>query len=456
MRLSRRNFFRIVSGAGLATSLPLLSVDRPKQNMIIRSVRPEDFEMPLEGFGSWITPVEHFFVRTHLFKPSIDVAKWQLRIDGEVNQPVTLSMEELKKFPRAELVSVLECAGNGRAFYQPTVIGLQWRYGAVGNARWSGVRLADVLHKAGLKSSAKHILFNGADVPIGTMPDFERTIPLNKALDSDTLLATEMNGEALPSSHGFPLRLVAPGWAGDSWVKWITNIQVLDKEFEGFFMKTAYRHPVHPVSPGATVDPAEMTPVEAVGPKSLIAAPAQDARLPQSEVRIHGAAWSGGSPITRVDVSTDNGRNWHPAKLGADRAKYAWRLWETTWKPAGPGSYVLMARATDESGDTQPLSQEWNPSGYLWNVVQQVRVDVGAQQVATASTSENPVAPRPAFPEKVKSACIGCHEADVIEGQKLTRTQWEREVDKMVRWGAKVEDRSALIDFLASHFGPRP
>ena len=353
-------------------------------------------------------------------------------------------MGELRKFPTVELVGVLECAGNGRGFYQPGVTGLQWTHGAAGNARWRGVRLAEVLKKAALKPSAKHMLFNGADTPPGTMPDFTRTVPMQKALDPDTLLAFEMNGETLPVSHGYPLRLIVPGWAGDSWVKWITSIEAIDKEHDGFFMKTAYRYPIRPVAPGATVDASEMRPVEALRPKSVIIGPRNGAR------GIHGVAWAGESPVVRVDVSTDGGQRWRPAKLGRDRARYAWRLWELIWTRDNPGSDVVMARATDAAGATQPLIQQWNPSGYLWNVVQPVNLK-------SSGAPLQPLRETPPFPPKVTQACIGCHESDIIAGQRLSRAQWDREVNKMTGWGAIVNpaDRNEILDFLIERFGPR-
>lgn len=455
MDLSRRQFFSTLSAAVLGVNSRARGADQARANFIIRSASPEDFEMPLEGFLASITPNEKFFVRTHVLTPKVDLAQWQLRIEGEVQSAFSLTMDDLKKLPRAELVAVLECAGNGRAFYRPTVPGLQWTHGGVGNARWTGVRLADILKKAGVKSSAKEILFNGADVPIGTMPDFIRTIPVAKALHPDTLLAFEMNGQPLPESHGFPLRLIVPGWAGDNWIKWITHIQLIDREYEGFWMKTGYRHPVHSVAPGTAVDPAQMTPVTSLGPKSVIASPVDGHNIApgsaSGSLSMKGAAWSGESPVARVEVSIDNGRSWRPARLDAARGPYSWRLWEASWTPPGPGSYVLLARATDRSGQTQPLSQEWNPSGYLWNVVQQVRVNVASPGPAPADTAT----PAPPFPESLRQSCIGCHGEDMIAGQKLTRAQWEREVDKMVRWGATVKpaDRSAIVDFLAGHFG---
>jgi DMSO/TMAO reductase YedYZ molybdopterin-dependent catalytic subunit len=220
--MNRRNFLYLAAGG------VLLGEDRAKRDMIVRSVRPEDLEMPLSGFMDYITPIEHFFVRTHVYVPTVNLSEWRLKVEGEVATPLTLTMDDLQKLPAVEQVSVVECAGNGRGLYEPPVPGLQWINGSVGNARWKGVRLGDVLKKAGLKPSGIEVLFDGADEPIGTMQDFRRSIPVKKALDPNTLLAYEMNGETLPVKHGFPLRLVAAGWASDSWAKWVTSIRVLD------------------------------------------------------------------------------------------------------------------------------------------------------------------------------------------------------------------------------------
>ncbi len=246
MGLSRRHLLQALLATTPASTL-LRAQDKSK--LIVRSVRPEDFEMPLSGFSDWLTPVERFFVRTHLYTPQVEAGKWEVKVSGLVNAPVTLDMARIERLPRVEVVSVLECAGNGRSFYQPGMPGMQWKYGAVGNARWAGVRLSDVLKLAGMKAGATEVVVNGADVPIGTMPDFVRSIPLSKAMDPNTLLAYEMNGARLTPSHGFPLRLVVPGWAGDSWLKWVNHIEVLDKEYDGFFMKSAYRYPPKPIAP---------------------------------------------------------------------------------------------------------------------------------------------------------------------------------------------------------------
>ena len=201
MELPRRHFFFVIAGALLQPA-----TDRAQRDMLVRSARPEDLEMPLSGFSDYITPIERFFVRTHVPAPRVDLNDWRLKVDGEVATPLTLTIDDVRRLPAVELVSVLECAGNGRGFYEPSMPGLQWANGAVGNGRWRGVRLADILKRAGVKESAQEVLFNGADVPLGTMPDFQRSIPITKALDARTILAYEMNGETLPVKHGFPLR----------------------------------------------------------------------------------------------------------------------------------------------------------------------------------------------------------------------------------------------------------
>jgi DMSO/TMAO reductase YedYZ molybdopterin-dependent catalytic subunit len=437
-----------------------------KRDMAVRSVRPEDLEMPLSGFSDYITPTEHFFVRSHTYVPRVDLSAWRLTVDGQVATSLTLNMDDLKRLSAVDLVSVLECAGNGRGFYEPSMPGLQWTNGAVGNARWRGVKLADVLKRAGVKESAREILFNGADVPIGTMPDFARSIPIEKALDARTLLAYEMNGETLPVQHGFPLRVVVPGWAGDSWVKWVTSISVLDREHDGFWMKRAYRHPGTAVRPGTAVPPEQMQPVTSLRIKSVIAAPLDGApTLVGAPVIIRGVAWSGDAgPVTRVDVSVDAGRTWNQASLRGDqRTQFGWRQWEYRWTPAREAFYTILARARDAAGNTQPFDQEWNPSGYGWNVVPRVGLTVtkqgagGGGQGEGRSQGEGNAGVNITPPATLKSSCLTCHDADVIQQQRLTRAQWDAEINKMTGWGARVTDaeRRELLDYLANAFGTR-
>jgi DMSO/TMAO reductase YedYZ molybdopterin-dependent catalytic subunit len=454
MVLSRRHFFLLSAAALLQPG-----TSGGKRDMIVRSARPLDLEMPIEGFSDYITPLDRFFVRSHVYTPRVDIGQWHLTIDGEVANALTLTMDDLRRMPSVELVSVLECAGNGRGFYEPSMPGLQWGHGAVGNGRWRGVRLADVLKRAGLKASPREVLFNGADTPLGTMPDFQRSIPIAKALHPATLLAYEMNGETLPVEHGFPLRLVVPGWAGDSWTKWVTSMTVLNREHDGFWMARAYRHPGRAVQPETAVPPEQMHPVTSLRVKSLIMEPRDREALTQFRVgeplTIRGAAWSGDAgPVARVDVSVDGGRSWTGAALPRDqRTDFGWRLWSYRWTPRREGEYTVLVRARDAAGNTQPLQQEWNPSGYLWNVVPRVTVRVGLGVERRIGDEVRQPSPPPAL----KSSCLACHDDDVIQQQRLTRAQWDTEINKMVGWGAKVsdQDRSALLDFFASRYGPR-
>jgi len=448
-RVSRRHLLTLAAGS---LSLPAA----PKRGMIVRSSRAEDFEMPIEGLvESYLTPIDRFFVRSHHYVPAVDAAAWRLQVNGKVNTPLTLSLDELKKLPRVELVSVLECAGNGRGLYEPSMAGLQWTYGSVGNARWAGVRLADVLKKAGAKPGSIEVLFDGADSPVGKQPEFQRGIPFAKAIDPNTLLAYEMNGEPLPKEHGFPVRVIVPGWAGDCWAKWLTRIEVRDTEFDGFFMKTAYRHPGKPVAPGAAVDPAQMKPVTTLQIKSVIASHLDGQDIAIAPAKLRGAAWSNESPVTVVEVSTDGGRTWRPARLGKDAARFGWRQWEYDWTPGQAAYYTVMVRARNAAGETQPFQQEWNPSGYGHNVVHAVRLNATATPKPPSAPGAETAIEAPAA---YKQVCLGCHGEEAIAQQRLNRTQWEREIEKMQRWGARVtpENKETLVDYLSKRYPYRP
>lgn len=446
---SRRRLFSLAAGS-------LLLNAAPKRGMIIRSTRAEDFEMPIDGFlEGYITPIERFFVRSHHYVPTVDAAAWKLELSGKVNTPLSLSMDDLKKLPRVELVSVLECAGNGRGLFEPSMAGLQWTYGSVGNGRWAGVRLADVLKRAGVQPGAVEVLFDGADVPVGKQPEFQRGIPFNKAMDPNTILAYEMNGAPLTRDHGFPLRVVVPGWAGDCWVKWLTRIEVRDTEFDGFFMKTAYRHPGKPVAPGSAVDPAQMKPVTTLQIKSVIASHADGQDIGLTAQKLRGAAWSNESPVSLVEVSTDGGRTWRTARLGKDAARFGWRQWEFDWTPPQEAYYTVMVRARNAAGDAQPFTQEWNPSGYGHNVVHAVRLNATSAPKPPAPPAAPPAVEAPA---SFRQVCLGCHGEEAMAQQRLNRTQWEREVEKMQRWGARVtpENKDAIVDYLHKRYPYHP
>lgn len=387
MLISRRDFFKSSVAALAAARLahPWLSwaaeggVSVPgKQGMIVRSFRFLDLEMPMEYLDSWITPVPHFFVRNHMHEPStLDAEDWRVSIGGEVGKPLSLSLADLQKLPLHSVVNTLECGGNGRAFQRPQVPGVQWQRGGVGTARFSGPRLRDVLQTAGVKVTGKHVMFHGLDEVPGKVPPFIRSIPIEKALDADTLIAIHMNGAPLTKHHGFPARAVVPGWIGAASCKWLSEIKVLDKEFDGNFMNPAYRLPNQPVKPGDAVKPEETHAITALEVKSVIASPAEGVVVKGGRLQIRGAAWGGEAEVARVEISTDGGATWSAAQLSAEKARYAWRLWTYSWRPAKSGDYVIMSRASDSRGRTQPAEAFWNPSGYLYNAVDQVKVHVG-------------------------------------------------------------------------------
>jgi DMSO/TMAO reductase YedYZ molybdopterin-dependent catalytic subunit len=392
MQVSRRDLLSLAAHAAAVGALsevfpwPSLqaqgarpSVAPGKEKLLVRSLRPPDYETPVALLDSWLTPVEHFYVRSHLPVPQeLDAASWTLSVDGEVNATTSFTLEELRRLPSATITTALECAGNGRAFYDPPVAGIQWSKGAVGNARWTGVRMADVLKRAGVKDSGRFVVMNGADVPLGTMPDYLRQLPIEKALHPDTVLAFDMNGQPIPPIHGAPLRAIVPGWEGAYSVKWLTTLRVADREFDGFWVATAYRYPIKRVAPGATVDPKDMAPLTGLVVKSLITRPLDGAAIAPGRLEVAGFAWAGETDIARVEISTDHGASWQPAQLVGEQAKYAWRRFEYAFEAVRPESYLILSRATDANGRTQPVSPPWNPSGYLWNAPDSIRVDVKA------------------------------------------------------------------------------
>jgi len=343
--------------------------------MILRSFRFVDLESPVEYFNTWLTPVPHFFVRNHMHEPSeVNADDWRLSIGGEVEKPLTLSLRELSKIRTHSVVNTLECAGNGRGLQRPQVPGVQWGKGAVGTAQFSGPRLRDVLQRAAIKSTGKHVMFRGLDEIPGKVPPFIRSIPIEKALDADTLIATHMNGSPLSKHHGFPSRALVPGWIGAASCKWLTEIKVLETEFAGNFMNPGYRLPNQPVKPGDTVKPEDTHPVTALGVNSVIAGPSDGSSAKTGKVIVNGAAWAGEADITKVEISTDGGSTWNSARLGREQARYAWRLWSYEWNAGQSGDYTILSRATDNQGRTQPAIPAWNPSGYLYNAVDQVKI----------------------------------------------------------------------------------
>ncbi len=384
--ISRRDLFAQLAMAGAVARLapqslfaqaPSAAQRYGKEKLLVRSLRPPDFETPVALLDSFITPNDLFYVRSHLpVPPQLDAATWALKIGGEVNSPLSLSIDEIKKLPAVTVTVTLECAGNGRAFFEPAVAGIQWEKGAVGTARFTGARLADVLKRAGVKTTGKNVEMHAADRPLGTMPAFVRQVPMAKAMHPDTILAYDMNGQPIPAVHGFPLRAIVPGWEGAYSIKWLNALNVLDKDSDSFWVATGYRYPNRRVAPGAAVDAKDMLPLTGLVVKSLITTPAAGASFAPGKISVAGFAWAGETDIAKVDVSTDNGSTWAPARLVGEQAKYTWRRFEHTFTASSPQSVLILSRATDSKGTIQPAVSQWNPSGYLWNQYDSVRVEV--------------------------------------------------------------------------------
>jgi sulfite oxidase len=391
MTVSRRSLFTILLqslGVGLAIHRRPPGAQAADEELarnqtgplITRVTRPFDAETPVREFTSFLTPNHRFFVRSHFGPPppeSIAEATWSLRVGGLVERPRAFTLQELRQFEPVTITAVVQCSGNGRAFYRPKAPGVQWERGAVGNAQWTGVRLRDVLAMAGLKEPAQHVQLQGADRPVvATVPLFVRSIPLTKALHPDTILAYEMNGRPLPLLHGAPLRVIAPGWMADSCTKWLTEITVQAEEAQGYYMQTAYRVPVQPLEPGASSNGQATVPVEAMVVKSLIAAPGEGETVKAGPVTIQGVAWGGEAKVVKVEVSFDEGRTWEQARLIGEDHPYAWRQWQFLWRVKTAGTVTIVCRATDARGETQPASSPWNPSGFLWNGWDRITVTV--------------------------------------------------------------------------------
>jgi DMSO/TMAO reductase YedYZ molybdopterin-dependent catalytic subunit len=334
----------------------------PEQRRVITAT-PENSETPLEGVRSWVTPNRLFFVRNHFEVPALNLETWRLPVGGCVERPMEWSWEDLNELPERSVFATLECAGNGRSFLAQRVHGVQWGAGAIGHAEWTGVPLRILLQKAGIKPEANEVLFEGADC--GSESDhpepmaFARSLPLAKALDPDTLLATRMNGEPLEPIHGFPVRLLVPGWYGVASVKWLKRVEVIREPFLGYFQSTKYT-----IQQSGSGGPERVI----VGPmalKSEIIRPRAGETFGVGTNRLFGVAWAGQEAVARVEVSTDGGRHWCAADLIGPRAPYSWTMWEYLWEVAQPGEYTLLSRTVSASGQVQPSQHDPLLGGYL-------------------------------------------------------------------------------------------
>jgi DMSO/TMAO reductase YedYZ molybdopterin-dependent catalytic subunit len=347
-----------------------------KGPMILQRSRPPLLETPFEVFDKGIfTPNEQFYVRWHwaVIPTEVDVEKFRLAVHGHVNQTISLSLKDILALPSVEIAAVNQCSGNSRGLFQPRVPGAQWANGSMGNAKWTGVRLKDVLDRAGVKSGAVQVRFNGLDEPVVPEgPDFKKSLNIDHARNGEVMIAYAMNGQQLPLLNGFPLRLVVPGWYATYWVKALSDIEVLDKPDDNFWTKTAYTIPDTPnadIKPGQTG--VKMVPINKMVPRSFITniAAGQTFRA-RAATPVRGIAFGGDAGVANVDLSSDGGKTWRATKLGTDEGKYSFRQWELPIAIADKGNATLMVRCTNSDGVVQPAQPNWNPSGFMRNVIE--------------------------------------------------------------------------------------
>lgn len=354
-----------------------------KAPLIKQTFRAPNYETPLADLRSAFTANEKFFVRYHLaYIPEVDVRTWRLRVGGgSTGTTREWSLDELKRsFETVSVVAINQCSGNRRGLFTPRVPGVQWQHGAIGNAKWTGVRLRDVLKSVGVRGDALEVVFNGADTALlPATPDFVKSLPVDRALDENTLIAFEMNGQPLPHWNGAPARLVVPGWTATYWIKHLTDIHIAAQPFDGFWMKNAYRVPKN-LFPGArfsSQERADTAPITDMVVNSLITSHVSGERLARGQrAELSGWAWDNGAGIARVEVSQDAGRSWRPATLDRDLGRFGWRGFRWPLDTANIGPLALSVRATSRSGATQPEKLVANPSGYHHNTIQTVLLEI--------------------------------------------------------------------------------
>jgi DMSO/TMAO reductase YedYZ molybdopterin-dependent catalytic subunit len=343
-----------------------------RSRLVVLYEEPLNAETRLTSQVGTITPNAAHYVRSHMRGlPQLAAADWRLHVDGAVTHALMLTYADLHALPECSLLVTLECAGNGRAFLPGQPPGEPWQYGAVSTAEWTGVPLGAMLERAGLKADVQEIIIEGADS--GEHPEnkqtitYTRSLPREVALHPDTLLAFAMNGEPLPQAHGFPARLIVPGWYGMAAVKWVTRLHASTQPFRGFFQTERY---ILIEEPSSTNHP----PLTHMRPRSLMLAPVESAHLPRGQHWLRGVAWSGAAPVAQVEVSVDGGASWQRAAWTSAPLPYAWRTWQFSWEASTPGPATLCSRATDETGATQPLTPAWNQLGYVNNAIQRMSV----------------------------------------------------------------------------------
>jgi DMSO/TMAO reductase YedYZ molybdopterin-dependent catalytic subunit len=343
---------------------------------------PNFLETPLQELGkSWITPNDLFFVLSHtpMTISAVEAGQWQMAVRGLAENPQQFPIRNIldpSQFQQSEFPAYLQCCGNGRRFFKPERNDLPWGHGAIGNAVWGGIRLAELLNAVRPRSNVKYITFVGKDGLLDQQKPYVKSIPIAKAMEPHTILATRMNGSALPVMHGGPVRLIVPGWGGTYSVKWLTDVIIEERPWTGFWMEQAYRVPIRPMTPESSVSLSDTKPFTEFSVNSMITQPGDRDLVTTVPTQVQGFAWAGETEVESVKVSTDEGQTWYPATLQPRHIRYAWKQWGFAWHPK-PGSYTLMARARDATGNLQPMRQDnWNPGGYGWNAVHSIQVNV--------------------------------------------------------------------------------
>ncbi|HLZ66828.1 MAG TPA: molybdopterin-dependent oxidoreductase [Aliidongia sp.] len=359
-----------------------LATDFPQKGaMILQRTRPPLLETPFEVFDRGVfTPNNQFYVRWHwaVIPTEVDADKFRLAVRGHVDKELSLSLKDLVDgLPRVELAAVNQCSGNSRGHFEPRVAGGQWHHGAMGNAKWMGVRLKDVLDRAGVKAGAVQVRFNGLDEPVvDGAPDFMKSLDIDHARDGEVMIAYAMNGEALPLLNGFPLRLVVPGWYSTYWVKMLSDIEVLNQPDDNYWMKVAYLIPDTPhanLTPGQTG--VKNVPINKMVPRSFLTNLTDGASVKAGAATlVRGIAFGGDTGVAKVDFSADGGKTWQPTELGKDEGKYSFRQWQTTITLAEKGEHALKVRCTNSNGVAQPDVPNWNPGGFMLNVIETTTV----------------------------------------------------------------------------------
>ncbi len=438
-------------GIALSTTLTLNTIFEETisaNNLLIeRNARPLLAESSPEALEPWETPIEGFFIRSHhnVLPARVDES-WAIEFKGLVAKPRKITVRQLKKKKSVSFHAVLECSGNGRGLFTPQVSGIQWRRGAVGNAEWTGVPLSEVFRDLRIKPDAEYVTVEGFDEPVmKSDAKFIRSIPIKLLQETGAILAWNMNREAIPIAHGGPIRLVIPGVYGQNWIKWVNKMTFSKTPDERMYAKKAYRMPDKSVKPGEAWDPVKNgKPIDYILTQTIFTTPWPGAKVTPGKVLVRGKAFTGRGSIARVDISIDQGKSWMPAKLSGSKDR-AWQEFELEITTTEGTSYNLVARATDSTGYSQPLEQEWNPKGYLYNAAD--RLQFKAHKDGAILAEGGSLAAR---------HCQTCHSLGIAEGQRLTKQDWVKTAKKMSDYGLVLSDveYEKIAAFFADKYPP--